>query len=257
MSPICEPWTLDLECCELPEGDHDALIEKWQGVASEALWAASGRRIGTCPVTIRPCVRRCDGGMSGFPTPYKNDDGEWLNWPACGCRAACSCTALSEISIPGPVASITQVLIGEDELMPDLYRLDRVEGDWRLVYLDGEWPVCSDMTVACGEEGSFCITYEQGIELTELAIAAVSEATCELTKACIPGCKTCRLPKNVQSVVRRGVAISLDVTLGWIKSLPLVAEFLAVYNPKGLSSSPTVWSPDIEAPRITPVSSGS
>lgn len=254
---VCQPWDLDTECCDLPEDVDPDLLAHWQAVSSEILWAASGRRYGLCEVTIRPCVRRCGGG-SGLPVPYKGSDGAWRNYSACGCNDDCSCTALSEIVLPGPVASVVQVLIDGTELQADNYRLDTVGGQWRLVRTDGgTWPDCSDMTAACDEDGAFCVTFEQGIPLSELAIAANSEATCELTKACIPGCKTCRLPKNTQAVVRRGVSISMETGLEWIKGLPMVAAFLEAVNPKGLTSKSSVWSPDVKQPRTMVTSSES
>lgn len=248
--PNCASWPIETDCCDLPDGvDID---ERWVEIASGILWYGSGMRVGTCPVTIRPCLRRCGGG-SGFPwTPYKGADGQWRNL-GCGCIDDCSCTALSEIVLPGPVASITEVVIDTDILDPSAYRLDTVNGGYRLVRVDGgSWPDCSDMTAECGELGSFCVTYEQGIEPDALAIAAVSEAACELTKACLDDCDTCRLPANAQLVARRGVAISLETGIEWIRNLPMVAAFLDAVNPNGLQSKSTVFSPDISRPRITP-----
>jgi hypothetical protein len=254
---LCAPWDLDLECCDLPDGVAEETIEYWQGVASEILYVASGRRYGPCPITVRPCLRRCGGG-SGLPVPYKGADGAWRNYSACGCTDDCSCVELSEIVLQGPVASITEVSIDGTVLDPAAYRLDRVGDGYRLVRIDGgTWPECSDMTAGCDEVGSFCVTYEQGIAPDGLAIAAVSELTCEFVKACIPGCKTCRLPKNVQSATRRGVSQSFDTTKAWLWSLPMVASFLQATNPEGLTSASSVWSPDVGHQRITPQPAGS
>src|SRR5688572_26741655 len=105
--PVCEPWPFSDDCCDLPPDTDEALIEKWQAVSSEILWAASGRRYGLCEVTVRPCLRRCGGG-SGLPAPYKDADGAWRNLSACGCVEDCSCTELCEVVLPGPVASVTE-----------------------------------------------------------------------------------------------------------------------------------------------------
>lgn len=250
MSPLCASWDLDLDCCELPAGDHDELIAAKQAIASEELWAASGRRYGLCEVTVRPCLRRCGGG-SGLPVPYKGADGQWRNYTACGCFDNCSCVELSEIVLDGPVASVVEVVIDGVALDPADYRLDKVGTGWRLVRVDGSpWPSCSDMSVDCADTGSFCVTYMQGIPLSELAVAAVSELTCEYVKACIPTCKTCRLPKNVQALVRRGVSITFDSSVAWLKQLPAVNSFLTAVNPEGLTSASSVWSPDIAPVRI-------
>lgn len=247
----CAPWDIDLECCDLPDGDHDELIAAKQAIASDLLWAASGRRWGTCPVTVRPCLRRCGGG-SGLPVPYKDADGAWRNYSACGCNDDCSCVALSEIVLAGPVASVTEVSIDGVVLDEADYRLDKVGSGWRLLRTDGgNWPSCSDMGVDCDEVGAFCVTYEQGIALDALATAAVSELTCQMVKACLPNCQ-CALPANVQSVVRRGVAIRFDTAVTWMRTLPAVAAFLDSANPHGLSSASSVWSPDVITPRVTP-----
>jgi hypothetical protein len=254
---VCTVWELDLDCCDLPDGDHDDLIAAKQAISSQILFDGSGRRWGTCEVTVRPCLRRC-GGIFGLPNPYKGSDGEWRNFATCGCAGACSCDELCEIVLDGPVAEVVQVLIDGDELMPENYRLDLVNGEYRLLRTDGGcWPSCSDIAAGCDEEGAFCVTYMKGIELDALAIAANSELTCELVKSCIDGCKTCRLPKNVQAVVRRGVAINFDTAKSWLKSLPMVAAFLEAVNPEGLSSPSTVWSPDLPESRITVVVEGS
>lgn len=246
----CTSWPFVDDCECLPDGVDEYLLDAKLEQATIILWGASGRRIGTCPVTIRPCLRRCGGGF-GLWVPYKDGGGEWRNFAACGCRTECSCTELSEIVLPGPVASITEVLVDGVVVPPEDYRLDNVGGQWRLVRLLGSWPECSDMTADCGDVGAFCVTYEQGIEPDALAIAAVSEAACELVKACIPGCKTCKLPANVRSVVRRGVAIDLEVVKAAVLALPTVASFIATVNPNGLMSASSVWSPDVPRPRVT------
>lgn len=254
MSGPCEVYEFDESCCDLPDGTDQALIDRWQEVSTGILWRASGRRIGLCEVTVRPCLRRCFGG--GFPSPYKGDDGEWRNFATCGCADDCACKALCEIVLDGPVDSIVSVLIGEDELMADNYRLDIVGGEYRLVRLnDGCWPSCSDFSAACGEEGAFCVTYMQGIAVDELAVAANSELTCNLVKSCLN--MPCMLPKNVQAVSRRGVDITFDSAKGWLRTLPMVAAFLDAVNPAGLTSASTVWSPDLPSSRLTVTAEGS
>lgn len=253
--PLCEsyPITLDDACCTGIEDATAEQIEYWQAIASEMLWYGSGMRVGLCPVTVRPCVRRCGGG-SGLPVPYKGSDGAWRNYSACGCHDDCSCTELSEVVLDGPVDSIVEVSIDGIPLSEDAYRLDKVGTGWRLLRTDGTpWPDCQDMNADCGDNGSWCITYMQGIEPGVLAIAAATDLACQLIRACIPGCKTCTLPANVQSVVRRGVAIQFDTARTWIRTLPTVAAFLDSVNPKGLTSASGVWSPDVIQRRVTQV----
>lgn len=237
---FCGPWEIDESCMDLPDDVPADVLARWQMVASELLWAASGRRYGPCEVTVRPCVRRCEGGPTG---PYRDAAG-WHN-SFCGCRDDCGCTTLSEVTLEGPVAGIVQVTIDGDELMPEHYRLDLIGDSYRLVRLDGTWPTCQDLLADCEEVGSFCVTYEQGLVLSDLAIAAVSELTAELVKACTPKCQ-CKLPANVTSVVRRGVTVNFTpAALEWMRALRMVAGFLDAANPAGLSSASSVWSPDL------------
>lgn len=248
--PACSVWEIDTSCCDLPEAATEEMIERWQADATDILWAAGGRRHGLCEVTVRPCLRSCFG-YAGLPVPYKGIDGEWRNLATCGCASECSCTRLCEVVLPGPVASVEQVLIDGTELLPENYRLDRVGTGYRLLRTDGGcWPSCQDLNAACDEDGAFCVTYMQGIELDALATEAVTQLTCELVRSCLPNC-ACLLPKNVAALTRNGVAITFDTAKPWLRSLPLVAAWLDAVNPNGLSSSPTVWSPDIPATRRT------
>lgn len=258
----CSVWDVDLEdgCCNLPDGTDETLIAAKQELASESLWASSGRRWGLCEVTVRPCLRTCDGGAWNIHPywPYRDGEGEWRNLASCACIGTCSCSALCEIVLDGPVASVEQVLIDGTELMAENYRLDIVGGQYRLLRTDGGcWPSCSDITADCDEEGAFCVTYMKGLALTDLAIAAASELTCEYVKACLPDCKTCRLPKNVQAVVRQGVAVTFDTATEWIGTLPMVNAFLSAVNPKKLAKGGSVWSPDIPETRLTVTAEGS
>lgn len=265
MAGPCEPWDLDTACCVLPDGTDPDLIAKWQAVATDILYDASGRRYGPCEVTVRPCLRSCFGSWTGFadggsaiPFPVLDVDGEWRNISTCGCRDSCSCGSLSEVLLDGPVASVVSVVVDGTELDAADYRLDRVGDSWRLLRTDGgTWPSCSDITAECGDPGSFCVTYMQGLAVPDLGTQAVSELTCELVKSCLPGCKECRLPKTVQSVTRRGVTITYNRAMPWLRQLPMVATFLDAVNPNNLTSSPTVFSPDVPATRTTIATSGS
>jgi hypothetical protein len=256
--PSCEIWPFDTDCCELPDGTSEELIEQKTAEASAILWAAGGRRHGLCEVTVRPCLRSCFGGWpiaSPF-YPYKDGEGQWHNLTSCGCLEACSCTALSEVVLQGPVADIVSVEIDGETLDESDYRLDIVNGQYRLLRIDGGvWPSCSDITAECGTIGAFCVTYMQGIALDELAAAASSELVCNLLRACLN--LPCLIPANVAAITRRGVAITFESAKSWIMALPAVAAWIESVNPDGLTSSPTVWSPDLPPHRVTVAPTGS
>jgi hypothetical protein len=255
LTQACEPWgPLDETCCEFPTEASDELKEQKLMVATQLLWAASGRRIGPCPVTIRPCLEPCE--QTGSFGAFRDASGSWRNrW--CGCGMACSCSSLCRVFLPGPVDEVTEVRIDGVALSEDLYRLVDEDGLMYLVRTDDTcWPSCQDYKVPCEEAGSFCVTYLQGLPISELAIAAVSELTCELVRACIPGCP-CRLPDNVASQTRQGVTITFDRSQTWLRSLPTVAAFLDVTNPHGLTSAPSVWSPDLPSIVVERTAEGS
>lgn len=263
---LCDPWPVDL-CCELPEDLDEAVIERWAGIASTILWAMTGRRWGpSCPVTVRPCKRSCadtlplyrfqTGGSAGGWVPYIGIDGAWRNASLCGCRTSCSCTELCELRLDGPVYDVVSIQDGETELAPEAYRVDSAN---TVVRTDGEcWPVCQDMSAPCGVEGTVCVTYRTGLPLDDAAIAAVSELTCELVKACLPpgtsGCGPCRLPgNNLVRLQRQGVTIErADPTTIFAEGrtgLPLVDAWIFSVNPYRLASPSRVYSPDLRRPR--------
>ncbi|WP_331756226.1 hypothetical protein OHA04_45760 (plasmid) [Streptomyces sp. NBC_01590] len=262
---VCSPWPVDL-CCQLPDDLDQEVIARWQLVASQILFRLSGRRWGpSCPVTVRPCRRSCldsapvsfQAGVGTGPwVPYIGADGMWRNASVCGCASSCSCTELCEVRLDGPVYDIVEVLVDGEALVPEAYRVDSPN---LLVRTDGEcWPDCQDMAAPCGAPGTVCVTYRTGLPLDAVAIAAVSELTCELIKACpeaAGSCGTCRLPGNVTRAVRQGVTVEMvDPTLIFQEGrtgLPLVDLWLSATNPYRLASPSRVYSPDHKRPRMT------
>lgn len=261
----CTPWPVDL-CCQLPDDIDPAVVERWQMVATTMLWRMSGMRWGPgCPVTTRPCRRAClesypltvRWGVVGSWIPYIDSGGAWRNASICGCGSDCSCGELCELRLVGPVHDVLSVQDGPDVLPPTAYRVDSAN---RLVRTDGGcWPSCQDMAAPCGAEGTLCVTYRIGLPLDAAAVAAVSELTCELVKACLPpgtrGCGECRLPGNVTRVVRQGVQIDMaDPTTIFAEgrtNLPLVDLWLQTTNPYRLISASRVLSPDLRRARGT------
>lgn len=269
MPDVCDPWPFDSACCDLPEDTDPALIDRWQRIASITLWRMSGRRWGpSCPITVRPCGRSCIEQMHSWATfgpstggwvPYLDTGGVWRNASLCGCRTSCSCTELCEVRLDGPVYDITEVLVDGQALVPEAYRVDVPN---RLVRLDGEcWPACQDMAAPCGEPGTVCVTYRTGLPLDETAIAAVSELTCELVKACIPGA-ACKLPGNTTRLARQGSTLAyrqgvtvegFDPTVVFAEGrtgLPGVDMWIATVNPYGQPYASRVYSPDMRRPRM-------
>lgn len=259
----CDPWPIDPACCDLPDDVDPAVVERWQQVATNILWALSGRRWGpSCPITVRPCRRKC---MDAYPLtvrwgtvgpwiPYLGSDGQWRNASVCGCRSDCSCGELCEVRLEGPVHDIIDVTVDGEPLVPEAYRVDSAN---LLVRTDGEcWPQCQDMAAPCDAPGTFCVTYRVGLPLDEAAIAAVSELTCHYVKGCggnSCGCGVNR--RNVTRLQRQGVELEMaDPTLLYSEmrtGLPLVDAWLVAVNPHRQTSPSRVYSPDFKRPRRT------
>ncbi|MFI9418095.1 hypothetical protein [Streptomyces werraensis] len=257
----CEAWPTDL-CCDV-DGVAEEDLERWTLVASQILFALSGRRIGPCPVTVRPCRLACleSAPFISFQTrtgtgpwiPYIGTDGLWRNASVCGCQSDCSCGELCEVLLEGPVYDITEVNIGGQVLAPEQYRVD---APGRLVRVGGGcWPSCQDMAAAPGEPGTFTVTYRIGLPVDEAAIAAVSELTCHLLKGCGGnGSCGCNSSRNFTRYVRQGVELEMpDPQVIYSQGrtgLPLVDAWLMVVNPNRLDSPSRVYSPDFRRARV-------
>lgn len=258
----CDAWPTAL-CCDVPEGMEQEDVDRWTRIASQILWALSGRRLGPCPVTVRPCRRACLDGTpvsfqagvgSGPWVPYIGSDGLWRNASVCGCKSDCSCGELCEVYLPGPVYDVVTVNVGGEDLVPEAYRVD---SPGLLVRTDGEcWPDCQDMAAPPGEPDTFTVEYRIGLPLDDAAVAAVSELTCHYLKGCAPGggCG-CKSNRNLTRLVRQGVEMEMpDPTLIYAEGrtgLPMVDLWLSVMNPYRLTSPSRVYSPDFKRPRTT------
>jgi hypothetical protein len=241
---------------------EQAEVDRWTAVASQLLWALSGRRWGPCPVTVRPCRRTCletaplggiTWGTASPWIPYIGLDGQWRNASVCGCQSDCSCGELCEVRLEGPVYDVVSVSVDGQDLPAGAFRVDP---PGRLVRTDGQcWPDCQDMSAEPGAPDTFTVTYRWGLPLDEAATAAVSELVCHFLKGCSPGSCGCKINKNLTRVTRQGMEMEMpDPTLIYAEGrtgLPLVDLWLATVNPYRLTSPSRVYSPDFRRPRVT------
>lgn len=247
----CEPWPIDTTCWSLPTEPAPEVIDHWRRVASQVLWSLSGRRWGLCTETVRPCRRACtDGLIAGLrPGEYMRPytfGGEWRNaLVACGCANTCGCQSLCEVDLPGPVDSVTAVLLDGAVVDPDDYF---IRGNKLARRGDGCWPTCQDLSAPDDAEGAFTVTYRRGLALTPAAIAANSELTEELLRACIPDCE-CALPRRIVSQAMQGLDTEYvnpqDFISGGKTGLYLTDLWLEAVNPYGLRAPSRVYSPDV------------
>lgn len=273
----CDLWNIDLGCCLSPSGTlpdpclldgqpvGDSLIASSKLIASQILWALTGRQFGTCTVTIRPC-RKCDNecclplfadgvydgfGFGGYPSyPFQQLDGSWIN-KSCSCADDCSCVDLCKISLPSPVCSVDEVKIDGLVLLPDEFKVINFSELVKTPTVTGTsgdcWPKCNDLRKPDTEIGTWSVTVTYGRPVPELVLLGAAEMACEIIKNCVG--KPCRLPQRISSVTRQGVSISfldnmefLDRNLTGLYFTDLAAR---TYNPSRLSRRPTVYSPDV------------
>jgi hypothetical protein len=239
----CGPWPYI--ACDIFPASTAAISGEMIEVATEILWAKSGRQFDACTVTLRPCRDTCYGSVwpwsdqwnqwgTGWPWPY-NWAGQWFNLGCGGCAGACQCSVLHTVTLPHNVGTITQILIDGTVLSTNAYV---VYDHSLLVRKDGnEWPRCNDLAKADTEVGTWSITFTTGTAVPSLGQLAVGELALQLALACV-GDKACKLPSTTQSVVRQGVSLTFfdpnvvfaDGKIG-LRNCDL---FLSTFNPKNI-----------------------
>lgn len=256
---VCPTWE------DYPQTTRDTAL--W--LSSTYLWAATGRQYGPCPVTVRPSqggrselayqdfavVPGSSGlGVPGGPFLF---GGRWFN---AGCASACCGNSACAVVLRGPVASVDEVLVGDEVIPASAYRVDITGGAWLLVRVDGEcWPLCQNFTADEGEPGSFVVTYALGRALPEALAIATAMLACEYAKS-ITGA-ACALPAKMTRLSRQGVEIELEPPEpGEGKTgVKFVDEVISALNPTGRRSPPILFSPDLPeaCDRITVIGAGS
>lgn len=224
-------WTPDPACLgDRWEGLDPEVQERALVLATSTLQSLTLNRVGTCPVTIRPCPepRRCRCGWN----PHIGSDGLWRN----GCEHRSACTPLSEIEIPGPVGYIEQMLI--NGVAVDLWGGNwRVDNNNLLVWQGlGPSPVPStqDLNRPDTEPGTWSITYSRSYPVGVDGAVAVARLALEYAEACRPKGK-CSLPRGVTNVVRNGVTFTVDAGMfvNGLTGIEVVDAFIIKWAPPG------------------------
>lgn len=250
----CSAWSPHWICdvsAESPTATGRAAM-----MATEVLWALSGRRFGTCEVTLRPCRRECydTPWWSTFGPPWSSTsyvgfaEYPWFQMSCGGCQGSCSCAEVSEVILPNPVSSVTQVKI-DGVPVTGIYRMDN---NRLLVRTDGQrWPRCNDLSKNDSQPGTWSVTALYGEEVPTSGQLAVGELACEIIKA--TNGLDCRLPPGVKELARQGVTISIpdfgDLIKDGRTGLYLVDMFLFSVNPSQLATRSRTYSPDRVAHR--------
>lgn len=237
-------------------------------LATLYLWAATGRRFGPCPITVRPAQARFTDpeAYRAFPTwpgqesggatgPYLFD-GVWRN---CGCGTGCCCRPTCSVVLRGPVASITEVLVDGVVIDSDAYRVDVADGAYHLVRLDGVcWPTCQDFQAAEDADGAFTVTYQIGTALPPALEIAAAMLACEYAKGLTGG--VCKLPAKMTRLSRQGVDIEVEAPSpdDGKTGIKEVDDIISALNPGRLQQPPRVFSLDLpeRCDRVTVVYPG-
>lgn len=244
----CVPWGLCAGCCD----GWDELDEGLRCRATSLAWATlrtlTAGRVGSCAVTMRPCLSApCDACSSSVWMRPHIRDGNWIN-TVCP-QPRCSCVRMCEIAFPGPVAKILEVSWSGGALPLDSFRIDNGN---LLVRTDGEcWPSCQRMDRPLGASCTLGVTYVPGVAPGPEGQWAAGVLACEFAKACQGG--KCRLPTSVVAIARQGV--SMELATGMFADgqtgIREVDAFILSLNPNRLRNAPMVWSPDLPAHRWT------
>jgi hypothetical protein len=256
----CEGWSTPTWTCTLsPEAA--AVSGVAVQAAADVLYALTGRHLGLCQLTIRPCRRDCYGGswpflqnwweMGVWPRPVFYS-GAWYNLTCGQCTTGCSCSVVSEALMPAPVAEILEVKIDGVILDPSAYRVD----NWRLLVRTdgGMWPICNDLSKADTEVGTWSVTLTYGEQVSPLGDMALGELATQFAKllACD---EDCLIGKPVQQLIRQGVTMNfLDPNALFahgMTGLYLCDLFVSVENPHGLVAPSWVYDVDDPGFRIT------
>ena len=212
-------------------------------LAGRVLWALTGQVFGVCAETVRPCFQPTRGGSlyRGFWPGITGMPG--ASGP-CGCSDGCSEVGYDRVALPGPVASVDEVLIDGVTIDPATYKVQNRR--W-LHRVDGQlWPTHQDLHAADDEVGAFTIRYQRGIPLTEEGEWAAGRLAVEFLAGMTDD--SCRLPAGATSVSRQGISIELADIREWftngVTGVPEVDLWIMAVNPNKSKRPARVTSPD-------------
>jgi hypothetical protein len=220
-------WVGDCDVTTVPTADVEAAIDS----ATDVLIGLTGRTLGRCEVTLRPCRQAC----AGHP---------------------CGCCVTRGILLEGVAPTVSEVMIDGAVVDPGTYTvvtspsgdkyLERFHSDGRPDY----WPNCQKVYLPTTEQDTFSVTYEHGEAIDMLMRWATAEIALDTLGPLIHSKE-----RTLDSSVTRLNAYSMEMSmqqevvgseatnidrlsgLGWVK------RFLAAYPP--IEQSAFVWAPEL------------
>lgn len=211
-SPLCSLWITAGEVAALP------------GVTASPEEAAEAAQMAS-EILFELSGEQYTGECESTVTPWSAEC--WHEWGH----------GWQGIILPGgPVESILEVSVLGDVLDPAYYWLDGV-----ILY-------------GAPQGNGVTITYRHGQPPPLAGRKAALIFAGELTKGASGG--FCRVPENVTQISRQGVTYSkraaAEVRDAGGVGVALVDLFIRTYNPHGVPSGPSIWSPGMTTPRRVP-----
>lgn len=221
-----------------------------EATAVTILHALTARIFGLTSDTVRPC---------GAPAPnYSTYGGSYRASPrsgaivqgplllsSCGCTVApCPCGGRSEVALPGPVHSITEVRVDGAVIDPTTYKVR--DHRWLVRISGAPWPQHQQMEAADDEPGAFVVTYLRGLAVPPAGHLAAGLLALELLKG-MTGSGPCALPPHITNLSRQGVTTEIDPVAyldAALTGVTAVDQWIRTVNPNALKAAPTVLSPD-------------
>jgi hypothetical protein len=242
-------WPLDPACLTEAWAVYDEPTQaRAHALASTTLHALTARRVGGCPITVRPAPQRgmCFVPFTGGFQPGMNTAGRWVN----NCGGFTTGDSFG-ITLPGPVGRVDEVKVDGAVIDPANYRIDN--GRHLVWQGEGEspFPVSQNLNLPDTEPGTFSVTYLNAYPVDSMGAFAAGILAVEFAKACSNS--KCRLPSGVRTIVRQG--ITMEVQPGafpdGFTGIKEVDTFISLWNPQGRRQQSTVWSPDMAPMRRT------
>lgn len=245
---LCSPWAT---FADVPPADQALATqvewERWLKVASDILWALTGRRWMGQGCTTTETLRSSPPPPGTGTWPYES------SWGSCACWAyghwlgdklypppdwASRSHQVFPVAVKlsrAPVQTVTEVRV-----QGVLFAAWRVTRSGWLERTDGKpWQTCGDLTE---------VTYTYGEPPPEGGV----QATVELAKQLLlgsQGSNECKLPNRTTSITRQGVsyelASSTDIVEANQTGLFFVDLWVKSVNPLSRPARGAVWSPDI------------
>lgn len=133
--------------------------------------------------------------------------GSYINLSCGRCGDSCSCSAVSELILPGPIDEPLEILvdgvaldIATSVVVYDYNRLTRIDG--------GKFPSCQNLGLPPTEIGTWQVTYRQGEPVPPGGGLIAGILACEYAKG-LCGDDSCRLPRRVSSITRQGITLAM------------------------------------------------